>query len=117
MMTAVPRGGSVVFQIPTATDVPSDHSPHKATIGVFRLRPKFDYVCVPKLAEAVFRRAKMSNASSYTMLPGRAQIFIDDDFQGASDLPLTAPGQRSQRRPSASHQSRTNSTTPSSAAS
>lgn len=87
-------GGSVIFQIPGAMDVPSDNSPHKATVGIFRLRPQFDYVSVPKLAGAVFRRAKVPNASSYTLLPGRAQLFMEDDYLGASDLVLTAPGQQ-----------------------
>jgi uncharacterized protein (TIGR02231 family) len=88
------NGGSVIFQISGAVDVPSDHSPHKAAVGIFRLRPQFDYVSVPKLAGAVFRRAKALNASSYTLLPGRAQLFMDDDYLGASDLGLTAPGQQ-----------------------
>jgi uncharacterized protein (TIGR02231 family) len=92
--TVEESAGSVVFQIPGSVDVPSDNSPHKATVGIFRLRPQFDYVSVPKLAGAVFRRAKVTNTSSYTLLPGRAQLFLEDDFLGAADLVLTAPGQQ-----------------------
>jgi uncharacterized protein (TIGR02231 family) len=86
-------GASVTFQVPGGTDVPSDNSPHKATVAVFPLRPRFDYVTVPKLAAAVFRRAKVVNTSPYTLLAGRAQLFAGDDYLGAADLKLTAPGQ------------------------
>jgi uncharacterized protein (TIGR02231 family) len=86
-------GTSLTFQVPGSTDVPSDNSPHKATVAVFPLRPRFDYVTVPKLAAAVFRRAKVVNTSPYTLLAGRAQLFAGDDYLGAADLKLTAPGQ------------------------
>lgn len=86
-------GAAVNFQIAGALDVPSDNAPHKATVGIFRLRPQLDFVCVPKLAEAVFRRVKVPNASAFTLLPGRAQLFLADDYLGASDVKLTAPGQ------------------------
>lgn len=86
-------GASVTFGIPGSVDVPSDNTPHKSTVGIFRLQPVFDYVVVPKLAETVFRRAKVTNGSPYVLLPGRAQLFVGDDFVGATTLPQTAPGQ------------------------
>jgi uncharacterized protein (TIGR02231 family) len=85
--------GAVTFQVPGSVDVPSDNSPHKTTVGIFRVPPRFEYVAVPKLVEAVFRRAKAVNNSPYTLLPGRAQLFIEDDFLGSTDLKLTAPEQ------------------------
>lgn len=86
-------GASVTFGIPGNVDVPSDNTPHKTTVGIFRLQPTFDYVVVPKIAETVFRRAKVANSSPFVLLPGRAQLFVGDDFIGATTLPHTAPGQ------------------------
>lgn len=85
---------TVNFQIPTAVDVPSDGSPHKSTIGIFDLKPTVDHVTVPKLADSVFRRAKPSNTSPFTLLPGKAQLFIDDNFFGGTELPLVAPNEQ-----------------------
>jgi uncharacterized protein (TIGR02231 family) len=50
-----------------------------------------DYVSAPKLALAVYRRAKLDNASPYTLLPGNANIFIADEYIGTTPLELTAP--------------------------
>jgi uncharacterized protein (TIGR02231 family) len=84
---------SVTFQIAGTVDVPSDNSPRKATVGIFRLPPKFDYVTVPKLAESVYRRALVTNASPYPLLPGRAQLFVGEDFLGTANLGLIVPNQ------------------------
>ncbi len=86
-------GGTVTFQIPGSIDVPSDNTPHKSTIGIFRLRPHFDYVCVPKLAAVIYRRITVANTSAYTLLPGPAQLFLNDDYLGATHIPQTALGQ------------------------
>lgn len=85
--------GNVTYQIPGGVDIPSDDSPHKVTIGNFPLRPVIDFVGVPKLEPVVFRRAKAVNNTAFTLLPGHAQLFLGDDFLGAADVPMTAPGQ------------------------
>lgn len=84
-------GAAVSFQIPSSVDVPSDDSPHKVTVGVFDLTPNLDYVAVPKMADGVFRRAKATNASQSPILPGKAQLFVDGEFFGATELGLVAP--------------------------
>ncbi len=86
-------GASVTFQIPGRADVPGDGSPRKVTVGHSRLRPELDHVAVPKLTEAVYRRAKVANGTPYTLLPGRVQVFVGDDYLGAADLKMAAPGQ------------------------
>jgi uncharacterized protein (TIGR02231 family) len=91
--TVEQSGAAVTFNIPSKIDVPSDESPHKATVGIFRLKPRFDFVAVPKIAESVFRRVKATNATAYTLLPGLAQLFVADDFLGSVPIKLTAPNQ------------------------
>jgi uncharacterized protein (TIGR02231 family) len=50
-----------------------------------------DYVTAPKLVEAVYRRAQVTNDSPYTLLPGTANLFAGDEFIGATELELVAP--------------------------
>ena len=83
-------GASVTYVIPGSTNIPPDGAPHKVTVARFPLTPRMDYVTAPKLAQAVYRRAKVENASQYTFLPGNANIFITDEFIGATPLELTA---------------------------
>ena len=84
-------GPSITFRIDGSADVPSDGSPHKVTISDVSLPCQMDYVTAPKLAEEVYRRVKVTNDSPATLLPGRGQVFAEDEFVGASQLELTVP--------------------------
>jgi uncharacterized protein (TIGR02231 family) len=82
---------SVNYIISGSSTIPPDNAPHKVTIARFPLTPHLDYISVPKLVEAVYRRAKVDNDSTYTLLPGSANIFIGDEFIGSTPIELTAP--------------------------
>jgi uncharacterized protein (TIGR02231 family) len=84
-------GTAVTYVLPATANIPPDGASHKVTVAQFSLSPRLDYVAAPKLVEAVYRRAKITNASLYTLLPGNANIFIGDEFIGASPLEMTAP--------------------------
>ena len=84
-------GASVTYVIPGNTNIPPDGAPHKVTVARFPLTPRMDYVTAPKLAAAVYRRARVDNASQYTLLPGDANIFIADEYIGTTPLELTVP--------------------------
>ena len=84
-------GAAVTYIIPGQATVPPDGAPHKVTVARFSLPPRLDYVCAPKLAEAVYRRAKLTNNSPYTLLKGDANLFIGEEFIGSTPLELTAP--------------------------
>jgi len=89
---AVESSGSVVtYGIPGAVTVPPDGTSRKVTVARFPLTPRLDYVTAPKLVPAAYRRAKINNASPYTLLPGEANIFTGDEYIGATQLELTAP--------------------------
>lgn len=87
------EGASVTFQLVQKVSVPSDGSPHKVTVTTFDLAPKIDYLSVPKLAEAVYRRAKIVNRSDYLLLDGPASLFIEGGFVGTLPLKRTAPNE------------------------
>jgi len=89
--TVETSGAAVTYQVPGAVAVPADGAPHKATIARFELTPELDYVAAPKLVEAAYRRARVTNDTAYTLLPGPANLFAGDEFIGTTELELTAP--------------------------
>ena len=91
--TVAESGAALTYQIPGRADVPSNGETRKVTVSSFNLRPDFDNVTAPKLEPVVYRRARAKNDSPYTLLPGPAQLFENDDYLGATDLKLAAPGQ------------------------
>lgn len=93
IMAKVESSGSIVtYKVPMKATIPTDGTPHKVTIARFSLEPKLDYVAAPKLTEAVYRRVKLTNDSTYTLLSGDVNLFVEDEFVGTSQLELTAQG-------------------------
>lgn len=89
----VESGGMALnYLIPGSVTIPPDGALHKVTVGRFPLIPQLDYVSAPKLVEAVYRRAKVNNLSPYTLLHGKANLFVGDEFVGTTPLEMTAPG-------------------------
>ena len=84
-------GAAISYGVPGKVSIPADGAPHKVTVARYSLPPKLDYVSAPGLVPAVYRRAKAVNASPYTLLAGKANLFAGDEFIGATDLELTAP--------------------------
>ncbi len=84
-------GAAVTYEIPVAASIPSDGAPHKVTVARFSLQPRLDYVAAPKLVEEVYRRARAANDSPYLLLPGAANLFMGEEFIGATSLELIAP--------------------------
>lgn len=84
-------GAAVTYQVPGAVTIPADGASHKVAVASFELEPELDYVTAPKLVEAVYRRAQVTNDSPYTLLPGTANLFAGDEFIGATELELVAP--------------------------
>jgi uncharacterized protein (TIGR02231 family) len=85
-------GVSVSYIVQSAVTIQPSGDPHKVNIARFSLEPLLDYVSTPKLAQLVFRRAKVENTSPYTMLDGQATILFIDEYVGTTQLALTVPG-------------------------
>lgn len=87
------RGPSVTFQLPRAVTVMTNSQKQQTTrISTIDTSPRFVFVAIPALTDAVYMRGEMVNASSYQLLPGRASIFLDQDYIGPTALPSVAPG-------------------------
>jgi uncharacterized protein (TIGR02231 family) len=85
-------GTSVSYIVQSAVTIQPNGDPHKVTISRFSLEPALDYVSAPKLAQSVFRRAKVENSSPYTLLAGEANILFIDEYVGTTEMKLTVPG-------------------------
>ncbi len=85
------EGASVTFLLAQKVSVPGDGSPHKTVITTLELTPQFDYLSVPKLAEAVYRRAKLVNDSDFLLLAGPVSLFVEGNFTGTLPLKRIAP--------------------------
>ncbi len=86
-------GAAVTFHIAAPADIPSDGEPHKTTIAIYSLVPDLDYLCVPKLAEVVHRRAEATNTTDAVFLSGPANVLAGDEFIGLTALEHIAPGE------------------------
>jgi uncharacterized protein (TIGR02231 family) len=84
-------GAAVTYHVPSRVNIPADGAAHKVTVARYALSPRMDYVSAPKLVEAAYRRAIVTNDSAYTLLPGSASLFANDEFLGSAQLELTAP--------------------------
>jgi uncharacterized protein (TIGR02231 family) len=93
LATVESSGTAVSYKIPRALAIPADGSPHRALIANFELPAQLDHITAPKIAAEAYLRAKIVNQSPYTLLSGEANLFHEQEFVGATDIPLTAPHQ------------------------
>lgn len=91
MASVETSGAAVSYRIPGSVTISPDGTSQKVVIARYDLPPRLDYVSAPALAAAVYRRARVANASAYTLLPGAANLFAGDEFLGTTKLELTPP--------------------------
>ncbi|CCO27532.1 Protein F37C4,5 [Rhizoctonia solani AG-1 IB] len=71
---------NTTFGIPGRSDVPSDEGSHKVVIAMLELEADLEWICVPREKGSVFLTCKVVNSSDFTLLPGKASIFMDNRF-------------------------------------
>jgi hypothetical protein len=90
---AVERVVSTSFVIESLASIPSDTAKstqaHKVTIAVIDLSADLQWVSVPKEAPSTFLQAKVKNTSQYLLLPGNANIFLENNFVAKSAIPVS----------------------------
>jgi uncharacterized protein (TIGR02231 family) len=82
----VDAGTSVQFTASGNIDIPSDGSPHKTTMGYYKMPAKLDYISIPKHTNAVYRRATITNNSNAPFLAGSASLFANDEYIGSTHM-------------------------------
>ncbi|CAE6463717.1 hypothetical protein ACGC1H_005362 [Rhizoctonia solani] len=82
---------SATFGIPGRSDIPSDEGSHKVVVAVLDLEAELEWICVPREKESVFLTCKVINSSEFTLLPGEASVFLDDNFVSKSRIEHVSP--------------------------
>ncbi len=90
---AVSGGGSVQFEIPGRADIPADNSIKKLVVGEFQFDMEETYICVPKITEFAYLRAKFTNETEFPLLAGAVSIFQGQNYVGDSNIEFVAPGE------------------------
>ncbi|HEY7414613.1 MAG TPA: mucoidy inhibitor MuiA family protein, partial [Ktedonobacteraceae bacterium] len=85
-------GTAYVFRVGHDVDIPADGSSHKTTIAYDDLPCTFDYVSAPVLEADVHVRATITNATERVLLKGQANIFLNGEYVGTTQVKMTAPG-------------------------
>lgn len=82
---------SATFSVPGLINIPSDNVGHNVTIVKLSLDASLSWLCVPKKDSRVHLKAKIKNASDYTLLPGSSSVYVDGSFISKSEVPLVSP--------------------------
>ncbi|MBC7348506.1 MAG: mucoidy inhibitor MuiA family protein [Candidatus Aminicenantes bacterium] len=82
----------VNFEIKKAWTIASDGAERRVPIDSQKMPAAFDYLSVPKLQELCFLRSSFKSTLPYPLLPGRADLFIAQDFVGSLGLNLLPAG-------------------------
>ncbi len=83
---------SVSYKISNLCTVPGDGSPHKTMIDELKFEKKIKYITFPEIEEKVFRLACIENRDLF-LLPGKGQIFDNNEYIGPVSIKHTSPGE------------------------
>ncbi|WP_310992752.1 DUF4139 domain-containing protein [Aequorivita marina] len=72
------------FVVNTPYDVYSNQKPQAVQLKQYRLPATYSYFTAPQLDQAAFLVAKVTDWSKYNLLPGNANLIIDNNFAGTS---------------------------------
>ncbi|CCA74226.1 hypothetical protein PIIN_08179 [Serendipita indica DSM 11827] len=88
---------STSFVIDGLSTIPSDtdstSQAHKVAVAVVDLTAELEWIAVPREQPSAFLQARVKNTSQYMFLPGRANIFLDDNFVAKSEIEHVSPNE------------------------
>ncbi|KAK7043145.1 hypothetical protein VNI00_008499 [Paramarasmius palmivorus] len=82
---------SATFRVPGLVTIPSDGGERSFTIVELELNALMTWFSIPNIDTRVHLKAKVHNESEYTLLPGRASVYVDGSFISKSDIPAVSP--------------------------
>ncbi|KAJ3336810.1 hypothetical protein HDU93_002125 [Gonapodya sp. JEL0774] len=93
MVTATVESGltTATYKVAARSTLPSDNIAHKVTVAIIELSPKFLHFAYPRAGDYVYLKAKVKNDSEYSLLPGPASVFLDNNFVAKSSLNNVSP--------------------------
>jgi len=90
---AVGQATAELFAISGDTSIPSDNQSKKVGITIQEFPAHFRYSAIPKMAANAYLKARVSNDSPYTFLPGDANVFLDQSFIATTEMARAAKGE------------------------
>jgi uncharacterized protein (TIGR02231 family) len=85
---------SATFKIATPVTLASDNTSQKVAITSATLPANLQYQSTPKLLEAAFLSAYVTNTGEFPFLAGPVNTFLDDTFVATSRLKTVMPSER-----------------------
>lgn len=74
------------FDIETPYTILSDNKNYSINMQTYYIPAEYEYICIPKITEAAFLQAYLTNYQQYNFLEGEANIFFEDTYIGKSIL-------------------------------
>lgn len=82
------------YMIERPSSIPSDNKPHKVTIATIALKDtKLEYTTAPAIDTNAYLKAKATNPSEYTFLPGPVSVFFDNTFVCTTTMKNVSPSE------------------------
>ncbi|MBD3343658.1 MAG: mucoidy inhibitor MuiA family protein [Chitinivibrionales bacterium] len=91
--TVETKATSVVYAIKGKSTIESDNQEHRVSVTALDFPVSFRYSSVPKLAPNAYLKTKATNTSDFMLLAGKANIFMDDNFVGNSQMDQVSPSE------------------------
>lgn len=88
---ATKSGVNATFRVPGTITVPTDGTAHNVTVAQLELDAAMSWISIPKIDSKTHLKAKIKNASEYTLLAGSASVYVDGSFISRSKVPLVSP--------------------------
>ncbi len=85
-VTTLQKTTSVEFQIKEPYTIKKDGEKYMVTIQQIDIPAYYEYYCAPKLEEAVFLTAMISDWESYNLLSGATSLYFEGTFLGNAQL-------------------------------
>ncbi len=86
------QGVSMRFELPQTVSVLSKDTATRLSIANLDLDSEVDLLIVPKVTSAAYRRIKLTNDSKFTLMPGKAALFFDEEYLGENRFELIPAG-------------------------
>lgn len=85
-VTAIQKTTSVEFEIKEPYTIKKDGEKYMVTIQQLAIPAYYEYYCAPKIEEAVFLTAMISDWEQYNLLSGETNLYFEGTFLGNANL-------------------------------
>lgn len=85
-VTTTQQQTTTAFEIQIPYTIPSDNQGYDVAVSDHQIKADYQYATVPKLSPHVYLMAQMTDWNELNLLPGQANIYFDNTYQGKTHL-------------------------------